>query len=259
MDPATALLSPLGEITTGKTGGPPRIVIYGVEKIGKSTLAANAESTIFLPTEGGLNQIECAKFPLCDSFDKVQKYLETLIIEGHDFRTVAVDSLDWLEKIIFSKVCQDSNVTSIELAAGGYGKGYTAALRYWGEILEMLDALREQKEMTVILIAHAQVERFEDPEHPAFDRYSPKLHKKTSGPLMTEWTDAILFATRKMRVQVEDNGFKKKRAIAAPIGASGGDRVLRCNAGPTCVAGNRYDMPDEIPLLWEEVAKYVYQ
>lgn len=243
--------SALSTISKGKEAYPPRLLIYGVEKIGKSTLAANAPKPIFIPTEAGLSQIDCDKFPLATSFQQFQNNLECLLTEPNDYQTIVVDSADWLERLIFDRVCEDSSVKSIELAAGGYGKGYTAALTYWRTILEMLDAARERGVIT-ILIAHSIVEKYEDPESTAYDRYSPKLHKKTSGPLVMEWADAILFATRKVRVAVEKDGMKK-RAIASPIGPSGGDRILRCVGSPACVAGNRFQMPDEIPLGWNEL------
>jgi len=80
--------------------------------------------------------------------------------------------------------------------------------------------------MMVFLIAHAKVEKFEDPEAPACDRYSPRLHKHAAA-LVTEWCDAVLFATRRFTTRSEDAGFGRQRAIAAPIGAGGGERMLR--------------------------------
>jgi hypothetical protein len=104
--------------------------------------------------------------------------------------------------------------------------------------------------MVVLLIAHAKVERFEDPETSAYDRYSPRLHKHAAA-LVTEWCDAVLFATRRFTTRSEDAGFGRQRAIAAPIGASGGERILRTVGGPTCVAKNRYRLAPELPLSWD--------
>ncbi len=102
----------------------------------------------------------------------------------------------------------------------------------------------------VFLIAHAKVEKFEDPEASAYDRYSPRLHKHASA-LITEWCDAVLFATRRFTTRSEDAGFGRQRAIAAPVGAGGGERILRTTGGPSCVAKNRYRLKPEIPLSWD--------
>src|SRR5262249_16516602 len=148
----------------------------------------------------------------------------------------------------WDKVCQESGVTSIEKADGGYGKGYAHALSHWREVVSRLDALRNQRGMVVLLIAHAKVERFEDPESAAYDRYSPRLHKHAAA-LVGEWCDAVLFATRKFRTQAEDAGFSRKRTLAHAVGRDG-DRVLRCAGGPSCVAKNRYGIAGELPLSW---------
>jgi len=115
--------------------------------------------------------------------------------------------------------------------------------------VDALGALRANKGMAVILIAHAKVEKFEDPESTAYDRYSPRLNKHACA-LLTEWSDAVLFATRKFRTEVEDKGFGRERAIAVGVGADGGERILRCVGSPACVAKNRYGLPGELPLSW---------
>jgi len=140
-------------------------------------------------------------------------------------------------------------VKSIEKADGGYGRGYHHALNDWRRIMESLDALRNDRGMIVLLIAHARIERFEDPESSAYDRYTPRLHKHASA-MLCEWCDAVLFATRRFRTQTEDVGFNRKRTIANAIGGGGGERILRCVGGPSCVAKNRYGIAEDIPLAW---------
>jgi hypothetical protein len=103
--------------------------------------------------------------------------------------------------------------------------------------------------MVVLLISHAKVEKFEDPESSPYDRYSPRLHKH-AGALIGEWVDAVLFATRRMRTQSEDAGFGRKRTIAHAVGKDGGERILRCVGGPSCIAKNRYGINDDLPLSW---------
>ena len=101
--------------------------------------------------------------------------------------------------------------------------------------------------MACILIAHSKIEKFEDTESSAYDRYSPRLHKHANA-LISEWVDAVLFATRKFRTQKEDAGFNRERTIAAPLGADGGERIIRTVGGPACVAKNRFNLPAELPL-----------
>ena len=200
-----------------------------------------------IQTEDGLGEIDCCKFPLAQSVEDVIIELTALRDEEHNFRTVVIDSLDWLERLIFDEICKEFGVRSIEKADGGYGKGYVDALVHWRKVLALLDDLRNKRGMMVILLAHAKVERFEDPENAAYDRYSPRLHKHAAS-LVSEWVDTVLFATKRMRVSKDGDS----RTIAAPIGADGGERIIRTNGSPACIAKNRYGLPNEIPLSWDE-------
>lgn len=237
----------LGMIQTGRTFAPPRILLSGTEGIGKSTFAARAPKTIFIPTEDGLNQIECAKFPLSKTFQQFRTYLGGVATEKHEFQTTAIDSVDWLERLIWDQVCADNGKKSIEDI--GYAKGYTFALTYWRETLDLLERCHARG-MCVILIAHTKLEKYEDPEHPTYDRHSPRLHKHAQA-LLTEWVDAVLFATRKMLTKKVDGD---DRTIAAPIGAAGGERIIKTTGTPTVVAKNRYNLPPELPLDWNAFA-----
>ncbi len=239
----------LEQIHTGRRHSPPRLLIYGTEGIGKSTTAAQAPSPIFIPTEDGLDQIDCSSFPLANKLADVEAAMQALLHEPHDFETVVLDSADWLERLIWDDLCVQYGVGSIEKVDGGYAKGYTHALTPWRKILDALNTLRIRRGMCVILLAHAKVEKFEDPEHSAYDRYSPRLHKHATA-LITEWSDAVLFATRKIITKTEDSGFNRERTIAAGLGRDGGERILRTVGSPACVAKNRYNLPAELPLSW---------
>jgi DNA polymerase III delta prime subunit len=242
-------MSLLSKIERGKMPKPPRILLYGPEGIGKTTFGSQAPSPMFVQTEDGADLIEADKFPLAQRYEDVAQALGDLLVEPHDYETVVLDSADWLERCIHDRVCADTGARSIEKADGGYARGYLLALNYWREILEQLKRLRDQRNMIIVLIAHAKVERFEDPEAPPYDRYSPRLHKHASA-LITEWCDAVLFATRKFRTASEDAGFGRKRTIAHAIGKDGGERILRTVGGPSCLAKNRYGLTEELPLSW---------
>ncbi|MEX1231112.1 MAG: ATP-binding protein [Planctomycetaceae bacterium] len=251
-------MSNLSHIQSGKQPLPPRIVLYGENGIGKSTCGSQATKPIFIQTEDGLSEIDCEKFPLAKSYSEVMASLAALRVEQHSYQTVVIDSLDWFERLIWDELCERYNVSSIEKVDGGYSKGYTHALSLWRPFLELLNQLRIERRMIVIGLAHAKVEKFEDPESTAYDRYSPRLHKHACG-LVSEWADAVLFATRKIRVSTEDAGFNRTRGIAHALGKSGGERVLRTIGSPTCIAKNRYSLPEELPLSWSALLSALTQ
>ena len=115
-------MSLIGSITRGKGNKPPRLFVYGQEGVGKSTFGAAAPSPVFVQTEDGLGEIDTAKFPVAGSYDDARNALAALRDEPHEFQAVVLDSADWLERLIWDKVCKDFGVRSIEKADGGYGK-----------------------------------------------------------------------------------------------------------------------------------------
>ncbi len=242
-------MNALASVQRGRVSKPPRILLYGVEGIGKSTFGSQSPNPVFLQTEDGLDAIDCARFPLAKSYDEVIEALDELTRREHGYETVVVDSLDWLERLVWDRLCLENGVSSIEKVDGGYARGYMHALTYWREIINRLDALRNNRGMVVLLIAHSKIERFEDPESSPYDRYTPRLHKHAAA-LVSEWCDAVLFATRRIRTQSEDAGFNRKRTIAHAVGKDGGERILRCVGGPSCVAKNRFGITSELPLSW---------
>ena len=230
----------LNTIQKGKRQTPPRLLIYGIEGIGKSTLASNSPNPIFLSTEDGLDRIDCNSFPLCRTFDEMVSYLKTLKDEKHDYQTLVIDSLDWAEKLVFAHVCKQYGGKNIESVGGGFQRGYEYALSYWEQLIDLMRPLRDEKGMIIILLAHSKIEKHNDPESTEFDRFSPKLHKKANA-LWCEWCDAILLATREFG--------------AAKGEKSGGKRILRCIPSATCNAKNRYNLPEIMPLEWEPLMK----
>lgn len=222
---------------------PPRVVIHGEGGVGKTTFAANAYNPIFLPFEDGLSGLEVDAFPLITSHAAAMEAINALRSEQHEFGTVVLDSLDWLEPLIWQKVAIDAGKRSIEDIP--YGKGYVEAAPLWREVLDGLNALRTERSMAVILIAHSEIKRFEAPDSEPFDRYQIKLHKSANA-LMREWADIIGFAHHETAIKKENTGFNNQRAR----GVATGRRLLRVVETPACVAKNRYSLPDVIDLTW---------
>jgi len=219
----------------------PRIMVYGVEGIGKSTFGAGAPNPIYILTEDGLGSLNVNHFPLATSFADVIDAISTLYRENHAFQTVVIDSLDWLEAIIQREI--EAKYDAKDLA---YGKGSLIAAERWREILDGLNALRNDKGMAIILIAHTTIKRFDSPEVEPYDRYQPKLQER-SNAVVREWCDAVLFANYKTIVKKDDVGFNQTNNR----GISTGERLLFTSERPAYMAKNRYNMPESIPLSWE--------
>ncbi len=222
---------------------PPRIVIYGTSKIGKTTFATSAPDCVVIQTEDGLSGVsgEVLCFELSKTYEDVIANLDSLINEEHDRKTLVLDSLDWLEPMLWEYVCRQHNKPNIE--AFGYGKGYQFASEEWKNLLNKLNDLRIKRNMMIILIAHHQITKFEDPSLDGYDRYGLKLHKSADGKVK-EWADVIGFANYRTNVLQQDKGFNQTRGRAVGTG----ERMLYLEERPSFVAGNRFSLPPEMPL-----------
>lgn len=227
---------------TVRNSVPPRVVIHGPQGVGKSTFAASAYAPIFLPFEDGLAGLEVEAFPRLTSFDDAIAALGVLANDDHPYGTAVIDSLDWLEPLVWAKVAANNGKGSIEDIP--YGKGYAEALPLWRTLLDGLNYLRDKRGMAVVLIAHSQVKRFEAPDSEPFDRFELKLHKGAAA-LVSEWADIVGFAHHETAIKKETNGFQSRTR-----GVGTGRRLLRVVETPACVAKNRYALPELLPLSW---------
>lgn len=232
----------LAAIQRGPKITPPRLVIYGPHGIGKTTLLSEAPNPILLATEDGQGKLDIPHFPeLARSYAHVMDAIGSLLQGEHEFQTLGIDSLDWLEPIIWAETCLRNNWNDIEQP--GFGKGYLAADEVWRELFQSLVMLRDRKGMQVMLLAHAQIKPFNDPNHEPYDRYSIKLQARASA-IVQEWADAVFFANYKSYIQKDKKGPDK--VIARGVGL--GERVLYTEERPTHLAKNRYSLPPEIPM-----------
>lgn len=231
----------LGSIKKGKSIQAPRVVLYGVHGIGKSTFAASAPNPIFICTEDGLGSIDTSSFPIAKTSADVFAAIRTLYNDEHEFNTVVLDSTDWLENILLQEI--EAKHDAKELA---YGKGALLLADQWRLVLEGFNALRNDRGMAVILVTHTEIKRFDSPETEPYDRYQPKLQARSSG-LVQEWADAVLFANYRTIIKKDDAGFNKTNNR----GIGTGERMIYTQEAPAYYAKNRFALPPQLPFTWE--------
>jgi hypothetical protein len=236
-------------LRTGKQAVPPRICIFGGHGIGKSTLASRFPAPIFISTEDGIDSLDVTSFPKAETIDDIVTSIKTLLKEDHEFKTVVIDSVDWLVEPLIS----DSVNKQYDEKQQAYGKGQMYMAEEFREILQGLDALRLRRGMNVVLIAHAAVVKFEDPRTDPYDRYQPKLPKACNA-LLQEWVDVLAFAAFKVIIKKSDaKGFDTAKAR----GVTTGERLLHFVESPAYAAKNRYNCPDEVEMTIENLSKLI--
>ena len=230
------------QITEGKKNTPIKAVVYGAEGIGKSTLASRMPKAVFFDLEGGTARLDVKRID--QRFENFDEFLKAVAeVSGMGFKTVVFDTVDALELLIVKSVCKKYGKDGIE--SFGYGKGYTYVGEEMKRFLEACDGLTARG-MNVTLLAHAKITKFEQPdEMGAYDRWSMKL-TKMSAPLVKEWADLLLFCNYKTTV-VSTSDNKKK--------VMGGERVMYSTHHSCWDAKNRFDLPSEMPLSFDGIAK----
>ena len=239
-------MSILSKIKRGGESLPPRILLSGPEGIGKSTFAANAPSPLFISQEQGLTGLDHVARIAPESFSDVLQTVDELTKDAGEFKTLVIDTTDWLERSIHAFVCKRDGQQNIE--GYGFGKGYKVAELELSTLLSKLDALRERQKVGIILLSHVQIKTFTQPGGEQWDRYEMKGHKGVTG-ILREWPDACLFAVYEV--------FKSKNAGARNEKTIGGGRILHTTWSPGWDAKNRLSLPDTIDLSWDAFAEAV--
>lgn len=210
-----------------------------------TTFAASAPNPIFLCTEEGQGALDIARFeprdgdPIIESWPELLECVGALYNEEHDYQTVVIDTLDFAEPLLHKHTAKEHGKKDIE--AFGYGKGYTYALDEARILLAGLDALRNDRGMVIVLLAHCEVKKFDSPDSDSFDRWKLRLRDNFAA-LVHDWSDALLFINYRSRIVKEDAGFNKERSRAV----GHGERVIYTEARPAWQAKNRYALPPEL-------------
>lgn len=231
----------LANVQKGKKQKPWRMLVYGVEGVGKSTLAAATPAPLFIG-EDGVNHLDAARLPV-ESWVQLRAAINALATEQHEYKTLVLDTVDWAEPLNWEFICARDKEKSVE--SYGYGKGYVVALDEWRALLTDLERLQRDRGVNVMLLGHCQQKTFKNPEGPDFDRYELKLNLKAGG-LLKEWCDAVLFANHEQYAKTDD---RTKRVR----GVSTGARWLHTERTAAYDAKNRFSLPEALPLAWADL------
>lgn len=217
-----------------------KIVIYGEEGVGKTTFANLFPAPINLDIEDGSKHLDIARVEDIKNWEDILQTVKYLLENEHEYKTLILDTADWLEKLCDEKICKDENCTSVEDLA--YGTGYGKRRTYFGMLLNRLNALKSK--MNIIFLAHSKIEKIDPPQNSAqpYDHISLKCSKQVA-PLLKEWCDALLFMAFDDRVEV--NKQKKAKAVG------GQDRVMYTQHTAFCDAKNRFGLE---PLIYADYA-----
>jgi hypothetical protein len=247
-------MSLLNQIKTKKEQRPLTVLFYGVHGIGKTNFASGAENPIFIGDESN-DEFDVARFPKIEKWAQLKEQLVTLINDKHDFKTVVIDTMDGLEQIAQAEILSGKDAgKTMATAMGGYGKAYEKMSDMFIDIRDnYLEKLR-LKGIQVIILAHSEKSKFEDPILAInYDTYSTALHKSIK-PVFQDWVSAILFANYDLVRAERMDGKQYAEGMD-------GERVIYTEERPSHVGKNRFGLPYELKFpkagAWKILKKYV--
>ena len=241
------------KISNGIIPSKQKVVIYGPEGIGKSTLASKFPRPLFIDTEGSTKKLNVNRFEeKPTSWAMLNNYIQYVKQNPDVCDTLVIDTMDWAERLCVEDVLNTYGKKGIE--DFGYGNGYGYVAEAVGRLLNTLQDLVDSDVCNVVLNCHSQLKRFDQPDEAgSYDRYELKLGKKTNSqtsPLIKEWADMILFCNYETFAVAADKEGKKFKA-------QGGQRVMYTTHHPCWDAKNRDGLPDKLPMDYEEIAHII--
>lgn len=240
-------MSLLDNIKKGPSTRPPKIMLIGQEGVGKSTAGAQMPNPVFICGESGLvgPQFKDVANFTPSSWSEVLQFVDELASNRGNFETLVIDTLDWLEPMLYQHVVTAAKKNDIKhIEDFGYGKGYVIAQNEARQLLARLDKANAAG-MNILLLSHSQLKTVKNPTGEDYDHFESKMNAKISG-LFKEWSDAVLFA--RFEVFVEKNGIKVK--------ATGGtSRIVQTTHSAAWDAKNRFGLPDVMDLDMPEILK----
>jgi len=250
-------------LESARTFPPRRILLYGIRGIGTSSFAAGLSAPVFVPADESIAHIECPRFPIAKRFADLMQALQELYIEPHDYRTVIIDPLEAVERLIRDEVCHQHNVkhlTDLPRAA-------SHVQAHWQRLLRRLDLLHGDIDLHVVLVgrAHETLTRCERPDDAtvqqrncAARRFSPALARRASA-LLQGWSDEVLFATHAMpATSAVASSAKTSPATVQPASTMPEDlRVIYTNPAPAHAAKNHLNLPPRLPFYPAALLPYL--
>ena len=240
----------LADVTGKGSGLPGRYIIHGLEKVGKTSLAAYMPKPVFIETKGetGLESlIEAGQLPEIPHYPEIMDWesllsaVELLRTGEHDYRTLVIDTLNGGERLCHEHVCnREYKGNWGENGFTAYQRGFDVSLADWRMLLNALDNLRAQRKMTIVALCHTRCKPFKNPLGADYDRFVPDMHDKTWG-LSHKRADAILYLNFETFV-TESDPTKKGKATSSKV------RMLYTEPDAAYVAGNRMGLPPEIEM-----------
>lgn len=187
------------QVVKGKTLTAPKLMLYGLSGVGKSSLAAKLKNPLFLDFEGGLNYLGVDRTPQYLDLDAFYKDLVELYRKAEsgkrEYDTIVIDSVDWLVRKVVEKAAgiDKHNLTeTLNRSNGGYGNGKQVLENQIRTMLLPLLVSLNKQGYGICLVAHAERKDLMDADGVDTERIAPKIDVNTMNTFV-EWCDNVFY------------------------------------------------------------------
>ena len=238
-------------ITKGVQAHPVKVVIYGVEGIGKTTFASRFPKPLFLDLDRGSARMDVDRINGIADWVTLITTMRDISDAETDYSTIVIDTADMAGELCKKYICLKNKKESIE--DFGYGKGYTILAQEFAKLIVWATVLID-KGYNVVFLAHSMQRVVTKPDDTgSYDHWEMKLPGKGNnslGALLKEWADLLLFADYRITIRQGQDG--KGRATK-----TSGERMMKANHTPFADAKNRFGLADELPFNYDEIADII--
>lgn len=248
----------------------PIITIMSDAGMGKTTLGATFPKPLFIRAEDGTKSVqdkllsgECSQLKLLRGSADLWNQLQLIFKEEHEYQTLVIDSVSALDVMFREEMIaedfeerkkRDKEAKPLPFPAvlGGYGKSFEALASRHEKVRRHCAAINARRDMTIVFLGHAMVEKIDLPDQDPYTRYSLRVGKG-SAPAYIDGVDLVGFLRLQSFVETPTSAFAGKNAPAKPGKAkSFGNRQLICHAVAANVSKNRLGIDQPLTVAQGE-------
>lgn len=190
------------EVIKKATPTAPKLLLYGMAGVGKSSLASKLEKPLFIDLEGGLNYLDVDR---TETITDYEKFFNVLVEIGRnreqykEYKTLVIDSVDWLVRLATEKAAGiDLNNLDATLnkSNGGYGNGKQVLENEIRTHLLPFLARLNLLGFGICFIGHTDQKILLDGDGNKIETITPKIDVNTMN-VFVEWCDFVYYLKKR--------------------------------------------------------------